>query len=79
MHQSYKKQILFQLASFFGNITVKEGLKNFNDFIAKITNFIAQILAFRSLRKKLGLLNVDNAVSGAAPISPEDIGDFLCH
>ena len=37
------KQLLFAtVASFFGNITAKEDLKNPNDFIAKITNFIAQ-------------------------------------
>ena len=71
------KKLLFRTASFFGNITASRRLENPNDFIAKITNFIAQTLAFRSLRKKLGLLNVDNAVSGAAPISPEILRFFM--
>ena len=35
-----------------------------------------KVIAFRSLRKKFGLLNVDNAVSGAAPIAPEDFEIF---
>ena len=47
------------------------------DFIARVTNFIAQLLGFRALRKKLGLLNVDNALSGAAPISPEILRFFM--
>ncbi len=71
------KKFLFRTASFFGNITASRRLENPYDFIAKITNFIAQTLAFRSLRKKLGLLNVDNAVSGAAPISPEILRFFM--
>ena len=71
------KQLLFKVASYFGNITAKRRLKNPNDFIAKITNFLAQMIAFRSLRKKLGLLNIDNAVSGAAPISPEILRFFM--
>ena len=71
------KQLLFKSASYFGNITAKRRLKNPNDFIAKITNFLAQMIAFRSLRKKLGLLNIDNAVSGAAPISPEILRFFM--
>ena len=71
------KQLLFKTASYFGNITAKRRLKNPNDVIAKITNFLAQMIAFRSLRKKLGLLNIDNAVSGAAPISPEILRFFM--
>ena len=71
------KKILFSVATFFGDITAKRRLENSNDFIAKVTNFIAQGLAFRSLRKKLGLLNVDNAVSGAAPIAPEILRFFM--
>ncbi len=71
------KKLLFKTATFFGNITASRRLENPNDFVAKITNFIAQLLAFRSLRKKLGLLNVDNAVSGAAPISPEILRFFM--
>ena len=71
------KQLLFKTASYFGNITAKRRLENPSDFIAKITNFLAQMIAFRSLRKKLGLLNIDNAVSGAAPISPEILRFFM--
>ena len=71
------KQLLFKVASYLGNITAKRRLENPNDFIAKITNFLAQMIAFRSLRKKLGLLNIDNAVSGAAPISPEILRFFM--
>ena len=71
------KQVLFKTASYFGNITAKRRLENPNDFVAKITNFLAQMIAFRSLRKKLGLLNIDNAVSGAAPISPEILRFFM--
>ncbi|MDC2977568.1 long-chain fatty acid--CoA ligase [Acidimicrobiaceae bacterium] len=71
------KQLLFKTASYFGNITAKRRLENPKDFIAKITNFLAQMIAFRSLRKKLGLLNIDNAVSGAAPISPEILRFFM--
>ena len=71
------KKLLFTIATYFGDITAKRRLEDPNDFIARITNFIAQGLAFRSLRKKLGLLNVDNAVSGAAPISPEILRFFM--
>ena len=74
---SRMKQLLFKTASYFGNITAKRRLENPKDFIAKITNFLAQMIAFRSLRKKLGLLNIDNAVSGAAPISPEILRFFM--
>ncbi|MAE32880.1 MAG: long-chain fatty acid--CoA ligase [Actinobacteria bacterium] len=72
------KQILFSLASKLGDITAKRRLEvREDDFIAKITNFFAQLLGFRALRKKLGLLNVDNALSGAAPISPEILRFFM--
>ena len=47
------KQVLFKTASYFGNITAKRRLENPNDFVAKITNFLAQMIAFRSLRKNL--------------------------
>ena len=49
------KKFLFGVASFFGNITAKRRLENPDDLIAKFTNTIAQTIAFRSLRKKLGL------------------------
>ncbi len=72
------KQILFSLASKLGNITARRRLEiGENDFIAKVTNFFAQLLGFRALRKKLGLLNVDNALSGAAPIAPEILRFFM--
>ena len=72
------KQLLFSLASKLGDITARRRLEDGeDDFIAKITNFFAQLLGFRALRKKLGLLNVDNALSGAAPISPEILRFFM--
>ena len=72
------KQILFSIASKLGNITARRRLEiGEHDFIAKITNFVAQLLGFRALRKKLGLLNVDNALSGAAPIAPEILRFFM--
>ena len=72
------KQILFAVASKLGNITAKRRLEiGEHDFIAKVTNFVAQLLGFRALRKKLGLLNVDNALSGAAPIAPEILRFFM--
>ena len=72
------KQLLFSLASKLGDITAKRRLEmGERDFIARVTNFIAQLLGFRALRKKLGLLNVDNALSGAAPISPEILRFFM--
>ena len=72
------KQLLFTAASKLGDITAKRRLEiGEGDIIAHITNFFAQLLGFRALRKKLGLLNVDNALSGAAPISPEILRFFM--
>jgi long-chain acyl-CoA synthetase len=72
------KQILFAVALKLGNITAKRRLEiGEHDFVAKVTNFVAQLLGFRALRKKLGLLNVDNALSGAAPIAPEILRFFM--
>lgn len=72
------KQLLFTVASKLGDITAKRRLEiGEADIIAHITNFFAQLLGFRALRKKLGLLNVDNALSGAAPISPEILRFFM--
>ncbi|MDA9737270.1 long-chain fatty acid--CoA ligase [Acidimicrobiaceae bacterium] len=72
------KRLLFKLACFFGDITAERRLKNGkSDLLAHITNLIAQALAFRSLRKKLGLKNINNAVSGAAPISAEILRFFM--
>ena len=72
------KQLLFTAASKLGDITAKRRLEiGEGDIIAYVTNFFAQLLGFRALRKKLGLLNVDNALSGAAPISPEILRFFM--
>ena len=50
------KKLLFSIASYFGNITAARWLKyGSDDVIAKFTNFFAQLIAFRALRKKLGL------------------------
>jgi long-chain acyl-CoA synthetase len=39
--------------------------------LARIQYFVCWLLLFRPLRKKLGLLRVSQALSGAAPISPQ--------
>ena len=72
------KKALFGLASKLGNFSANRRLElGENDILAKVTNFVAQVICFRALKKKLGLLNVDNAVSGAAPISPEILKFFM--
>jgi len=72
------KKALFGLASKLGNFSANRRLEfGDNDLLAKVTNFVAQVICFRALKKKLGLLNVDNAVSGAAPISPEILKFFM--
>jgi len=72
------KKALFGLASKLGNFSANRRLEfGDNDLLAKVTNFVAQLICFRALKKKLGLLNVDNAVSGAAPISPEILKFFM--
>ena len=72
------KKALFGLASKLGNFSANRRLEfGDNDLLAKVTNFVAQVICFRALKKKLGLLNVDNAVSGAAPISPDILKFFM--
>ena len=72
------KKLLFATASKIGNFSANRRLEHGDgDLPAKFTNFIAQIICFRALKKKLGLLNVDNAVSGAAPIAPEILKFFM--
>ena len=72
------KKLLFATASKLGNFSANRRLDiGEDDFMAKVTNFIAQVICFRALKKKLGLLNVDNAVSGAAPIAPEILKFFM--
>tara|TARA_B100000963_G_C22633841_1_gene676453 strand:+ start:1460 stop:3301 length:1842 start_codon:yes stop_codon:yes gene_type:complete len=72
------KKLLFATASKLGNFSANRRLEHGDgDLPAKFTNFIAQIICFRALKKKLGLLNVDNAVSGAAPIAPEILKFFM--
>jgi long-chain acyl-CoA synthetase len=39
--------------------------------VAKLQYLICWLLVFRSLRKKLGLLRISQALSGAAPIAPQ--------
>ena len=72
------KKALFEIASKLGNFSANRRLEyGDKDLLAKITNFVAQVICFRALKKKLGLLNVDNAVSGAAPIAPEILKFFM--
>ena len=63
---------------FFGNIAAERKLKNgFDDIYAKFLLSIGYVLSFRTLRKKLGLINAQSAVSGAAPIAPEVLKFFM--
>ena len=49
-----------------GNYAVDRKLyKNFDDILAKVLLSVGYLLSFRSMRKKLGLLNAQSAVSGS--------------
>ena len=75
---SLLKRTLFKFSMVLGSYAVKRKLKNgFDDIYAKFLLSIGYVLSFRTLRKKLGLINAQSAVSGAAPISPEVLKFFM--
>jgi len=72
------KKILYSVALKFGNIATDRKLnKSFNDPLAKILIYLAELISFRSLKKKLGLSKISFAISGAAPIAPEVLKYFM--
>jgi len=75
---SLLKKSLFKFSMILGNYAVDRKLyKNFDDVLAKALLSVGYLLSFRSMRKKLGLLNAQSAVSGAAPIAPEVLKFFM--
>ena len=75
---SFFKKLLFEFSLKLGNIATERRInKSFDDLLAKVLLFIANILSFRTLKKKLGLSKIAFAISGAAPIGPEVLKFFM--
>jgi len=75
---SFFKKLMFEFSLKLGNIATERRInKSFDDLLAKVLLFIANILSFRTLKKKLGLSKIAFAISGAAPISPEVLKFFM--
>ena len=75
---SFFKKLLFEFSLKLGNIATDRRINNsFDDLLAKVLLFIANILSFRTLKKKLGLSKIAFAISGAAPIGPEVLKFFM--
>ena len=75
---SFFKKLLFEFSLKLGNIAADRRINNsFDDLLAKVLLFIAHILSFRTLKKKLGLSKIAFAISGAAPIGPEVLKFFM--
>ena len=75
---SFFKKLLFELSLKLGYLATERRINNsFDDVLAKVLLFIANILSFRSLKKKLGLSKIAFAISGAAPIGPEVLKFFM--
>ena len=77
MHHLLKDNFL-NFQCFLEIYAAERKLKNgFDDIYAKFLISIGCVLSFRTLRKKLGLINAQSAVSGAAPIAPEILKFFM--
>ena len=75
---SFFKKLLFEFSLKLGYLATERRINNsFDDVLAKVLLFIANILSFRSLKKKLGLSKIAFAISGAAPIGPEVLRFFM--
>ena len=75
---SFFKKLMFEFSLKLGNIATERRInKSFDDLLAKVLLFIANILSFRTLKKKLGLSKIAFAISGAAPIGPEVLKFFM--
>ena len=75
---TFFKKLLFEFSLKLGNLATERRInKSFDDLLAKGLLFIAHILSFRTLKKKLGLSKISFAISGAAPIGPEVLKFFM--
>ena len=75
---SFFKKLLFEFSLKLGYLATERRINNsFDDVLAKVLLFIANILSFRTLKKKLGLSKISFAISGAAPIGPEVLKFFM--
>jgi len=75
---TFFKKLLFEFSLKLGNIATERRInKSYDDLLAKCFHFIAHILSFRTLKKKLGLSKISFAISGAAPIGPEVLKFFM--
>ncbi len=59
-----------------GGLMLQRRLKNKNTFIDSIWFGIGWLFVFRSLKKRIGMMRVREALSGAAPIAPQVL-EFL--
>ena len=65
------KRFLFHFWIKQGGLLLQRRLKNENTFLDSIWFGIGWLFVFRSLKKRLGLMRVREALSGAAPIAPQ--------
>ena len=73
---TWLKRSLFNFWIKQGGLLLQRRLKNKNNFIDSIWFGIGWLLVFRSLKKRLGMMRVREALSGAAPIAPQVL-EFL--
>ena len=73
---TWLKRSLFNFWTKQGGLLLERRLKNKSNFIDSIWFGIGWLFVFRSLKKRLGMMRVREALSGAAPIAPQVL-EFL--
>ena len=73
---TWLKRSLFNFWIKQGGLLLQRRLKNKSNFIDSIWFGIGWLFVFRSLKKRLGMMRVREALSGAAPIAPQVL-EFL--
>ena len=73
---TWLKRSLFNFWIKQGGLLLQRRLKNKSTFIDSIWFGIGWLFVFRSLKKRLGMMRVREALSGAAPIAPQVL-EFL--
>ena len=73
---TWLKRSLFNFWTKQGGLLLQRRLKNKSNFIDSIWFGIGWLFVFRSLKKRLGMMRVREALSGAAPIAPQVL-EFL--